>query len=68
MSGPIRKVCDHCKQVFECGQYGCWCGKVGVTEAQMDWITARFEDCICFECLGQVIRGEVGTLNPPSAS
>jgi Cysteine-rich CWC len=68
MRGPISKICDHCKQVFECGQYSCWCGKIGVTEAQMDWITARFEDCLCSECLGQVARGEVESLKRSFAS
>jgi hypothetical protein len=27
---------------------------VGITEQQMDWITARFEDCLCSACLKMV--------------
>lgn len=62
MRGPVTKTCGHCGQAFECGQYGCWCGKVGITERQMDWITIRFEDCLCPVCLQQV---SLGALGPP---
>jgi hypothetical protein len=64
MRGPVQKVCERCQQAFECGQYGCWCGKVGVTEQQMDWISARFEDCLCPDCLSRVTRGETGSFGP----
>ncbi|MBX9658246.1 MAG: cysteine-rich CWC family protein [Nitrospiraceae bacterium] len=42
---------------FSCGGYQCWCGKVGITESQMDWIAARFQDCLCPACLDQVSKG-----------
>lgn len=64
MKGPVRKVCEVCRQLFECGQYGCWCGQIGITEQQMDWISARFEDCLCPDCLSRVIRGETGSFTP----
>jgi len=60
MRGPVTKTCGHCGQAFECGQYGCWCGGLGITERQMDWITARFEDCLCPACLQQVSLGKLG--------
>ena len=60
MRGPISKVCQRCHQTFECGQYGCWCGKVGVMEWQMDWISARFEDCLCPACLAKVCLSKLG--------
>jgi len=60
MRGPINKICERCHQTFECGQYGCWCGKIGVTEQQMDWIAARFEDCLCQACLEKVCTDEFG--------
>ena len=64
MTGPINKTCGHCGQPFECGQYGCWCGKLGITERQMDWIAARFEDCLCRACLERVRTGVLGPALP----
>jgi len=60
MRGPLNKVCAECRRTFECGQYGCWCGTVGITESQMDWIEARYQDCLCSVCLKKVAAGEVG--------
>jgi pantothenate kinase type III len=57
MRGPVTKTCEQCKQTFECGQYGCWCGQVGITEQQMDWIAARFQDCLCPACLKMISTG-----------
>ncbi len=47
MTGPVTKTCERCRQTFECGGYQCWCGHVGITEAHMDRIAARFQDCLC---------------------
>lgn len=58
MRGPVSKVCESCGQRFECGQYGCWCGKMGITEAQMSWIEAHFQDCLCPKCLQRVVAGD----------
>ena len=63
MRGPVNKTCEACGRGFECGQYGCWCGKIGVTEQQMDWIAARFEDCLCPACLEKVCRVEPKTFS-----
>jgi hypothetical protein len=60
MRGPIQKTCEQCRQTFECGQYGCWCGNAGITEPQMDWISSKYRDCLCPVCLGKVRRGEWG--------
>jgi pantothenate kinase type III len=62
MRGPVTKTCEQCKQTFECGQYGCWCGQVGITEQQMDWIAARFQDCLCPACLKMVSTGALEKL------
>lgn len=59
MKGPVQKVCERCGSQFECGQYGCWCGTFGVTDQQMDRIAARFQDCLCRECLEHVLKGEM---------
>jgi hypothetical protein len=54
MRGPVTKTCEACGATFACGGYRCWCGKVGITERQMDWIAARFKDCLCPVCLEKV--------------
>lgn len=58
MRGPITKTCDVCRETFTCGQYRCWCGSVGITERQMDWIAARFTDCLCETCLRLVAAAD----------
>jgi hypothetical protein len=60
MKGPVNKTCEACGETFECGGYQCWCGKVGITEQQMDWIAARFHDCLCPACLKKVGAGDIG--------
>ncbi|MBI5316297.1 MAG: cysteine-rich CWC family protein [Nitrospirae bacterium] len=60
MRGPATKTCEACGSAFECVGYQCWCGKIGITELQMDWIAARFQDCLCPACLKKVGAGDVG--------
>jgi Cysteine-rich CWC len=60
MRGPVDKRCEHCGQAFTCGQYGCWCGRMAITDAQLDWIARRFQDCLCPDCLHKVSTGELG--------
>lgn len=60
MKGPVSKVCEYCKEVFVCGQYGCWCAQIKITERQMDWIEKSFHDCLCPRCLHKVVSGEIG--------
>jgi Cysteine-rich CWC len=54
------KTCEVCGLAFSCGGYGCWCGEVAITERQMDWIAAKYRDCLCPACLQKVSRGELG--------
>lgn len=68
MRGSIRKICERCGRSFECGQYGCWCGQLGITERQMVWIERSFTDCLCRECLTKVVTGEEGPMSGPSSS
>lgn len=60
MRGPVTKVCERCGQSFECVGYQCWCGKIGITEQQMDRIEERFTDCLCSVCLKQIAAGAAG--------
>jgi hypothetical protein len=56
-------MCEYCKQAFICGQYGCWCGQLGITEQQMAWIEMSFHDCLCPVCLQKVVDGEMGPVS-----
>lgn len=72
MRGPVSKTCEACGATFLCGGYQCWCGQIGITERQMDWIAARFKDCLCAACLDRVHAGDLGLVpikpsNPPCA-
>ncbi len=58
MNGPVDKTCEACGAVFQCGGNQCLCGKVGITERQMDWIAVRFKDCLCPGCLDKVRVGD----------
>ncbi|MFY4729190.1 cysteine-rich CWC family protein [Nitrospira sp. BLG_2] len=68
MRGPVRKTCERCGQAFQCDGYQCWCGTIGVTEEHMDWIAARYEDCLCPVCLGQIALGEPGNQPDPTGN
>ncbi|WHZ29849.1 MAG: hypothetical protein OJF51_004651 [Nitrospira sp.] len=39
-----------------------------MTEEQMDWIAARYEDCLCPACLGKIAIGELGTHPDPTGN
>ncbi|MBA3753679.1 MAG: cysteine-rich CWC family protein [Nitrospira sp.] len=60
----MTKTCEQCRQPFSCGGYQCWCGSEGITEEHMDWIAARFQDCLCPTCLKQVASGALGPQVP----
>ncbi len=60
MRGPVEKVCEHCGEPFQCQGYRCWCETVRITDSQMDWIAARYQDCLCPSCLGRVAAGQLG--------
>ena len=62
-----EKHCGRCSQPFACGEYGCWCKEVPVTEWQYDWIAARYKDCLCPVCLAQVSSGQVGPQTEPAS-
>ncbi|MBS0152666.1 MAG: cysteine-rich CWC family protein [Nitrospira sp.] len=65
MRGPVQKTCEACGNPFQCEGYQCWCGKLGITEQQMDWIAARYQDCLCPVCLGKIATGERGPQSLP---
>ncbi|MBY0248248.1 MAG: cysteine-rich CWC family protein [Nitrospiraceae bacterium] len=56
----MTKTCEACGAAFSCGGYQCWCGTIGITESQMDWIEARYKNCLCSGCLKKVAAGALG--------
>ncbi|MBI3810226.1 MAG: cysteine-rich CWC family protein [Nitrospirae bacterium] len=60
--GGVEKSCGRCGHAFVCGQYGCWCTRIGVTDWQYDWITDHFPDCLCPGCLEKVSTGQIGPI------
>lgn len=60
MADPIKKECDQCGRVFECGpETGddgqCWCAKLpNVVPMETG------EDCLCPECLKEEVKANSG--------
>ena len=60
LRGPVKRPARTAGKCFECGGYQCWCGKMVITQQQMDWIEKSFHDCLCPLCLQQVVEGRLG--------
>lgn len=54
MSVGIEKVCERCKQPFECRRAdvdSCECALVVIQPWQREWIGKNYADCLCSDCL-----------------
>ena len=47
------ETCEACGKAFVCGAKlaGCWCAEVKLTEAQRAGLKAKYQRCVCRECL-----------------
>ena len=45
------KICGKCGKGFECGNGGCWCEALQLTDATLKWLSRAYADCLCPECL-----------------
>lgn len=48
------KTCPRCEMQFECKSGSillCQCQSLSLTSQQQEYIEARFEDCLCLDCL-----------------
>ena len=47
------EVCGACGKAFACGATlaGCWCAEVKLTEEQRVELKAKYQGCVCRECL-----------------
>lgn len=49
-----EKHCPRCQALFECklGSINlCQCTKISLNDAERDYISSQFEDCLCAKCL-----------------
>ncbi len=49
-----EKKCSRCKSVFECKSGSitqCQCNGIQLSEEERIYIEAKYEDCLCIECL-----------------
>jgi hypothetical protein len=62
-----EKLCPRCGALFEC-RVGdilrCQCAPVPLTAAQADYVRARFEGCLCADCL-RTLRAEHAAADVP---
>lgn len=51
-STPKIKTCPACKKQFEClHNADCWCMNYKLSKEQLDMLRAKYNDCICEECM-----------------
>jgi len=52
-----EKYCPRCREAFEC-KVGditqCQCYGVRLTQEERSFIDARYQDCLCRKCLGEL--------------
>jgi hypothetical protein len=60
--GP--STCEACGADFTCGAQlsGCWCMEVKLSEAVRAELRARYERCLCRDCLESFVELEKGAI------
>jgi hypothetical protein len=54
---PRTVVCPMCGQQFTCGMSTtCWCGTKTVSDEVRAYLAARYETCVCSNCLDRLIE------------
>ena len=62
MSLPEIKNCPNCNAPFECNPNNileCQCSTLALSVEQKRHLEAKFEDCLCFNCLKQFQEREI---------
>ncbi len=62
MPSPEQKQCPRCGTSFECetGSISrCQCKTVHLTPEQREYLSERYDDCLCLACL-EALRSESG--------
>jgi Cysteine-rich CWC len=68
--GREPETCEACGNPFNCGATlrGCWCTEVELSERLREQLRARYQHCLCRECLERLVvadgeeRGESDSL------
>ncbi|MEW6731058.1 MAG: cysteine-rich CWC family protein [Acidobacteriota bacterium] len=52
--------CESCNQPFTCGATitGCWCTKIKLSESVRKQLRARYQRCLCQNCLEHYAKTE----------
>jgi len=51
------ETCEYCGAQFRCGPlWNCWCFREKVPPAVLQDLKARYERCLCPECLGKAVQ------------
>ena len=49
------KACERCNKSHICtGTTNCPCFEVEITDVLLDYISSKYEDCLCSECLAEL--------------
>ena len=57
-SSFVTKICPRCGARFEClHSAACWCASVRLDETARRELAARYDDCLCPDCLAAIAAG-----------
>ena len=58
LKGRKQETCEGCGKAFVCGATlaGCWCAEVKLTDEQRTELKAKYQRCLCRECLEEFAR------------
>ena len=49
------KICPACGKAFVClYKAGCWCTKYTLSPEKLLWISEKYPDCLCEDCLSML--------------
>lgn len=55
-SGPQSLTCPICGSIFTCSHSpDCWCAGHNAPPDLLDWLSARYDSCICPTCFGRLM-------------
>ena len=58
MPNEEPKKCPRCQSDFECkveGILDCQCSNVLLSDAEREYVSARYDDCLCINCLTELL-------------
>jgi hypothetical protein len=64
------KACPRCRREFECKSGSvlqCQCSAISLSEKELEFIAARYDDCLCATCLAllqQEARKQLDVIAP----